>query len=175
MSIKEITLDKSAIEVIIDNGDLTNLLRTINISKDNLEALLSSKDLSELLVKTSISNESLEALLSSKDLSELLKIVYISTSSLEVLVTSSEVVPIINYTGYIAGSVYEEGTPTDRKLFLYTEDDKTLVSSTTSSSGTGSYSFPTTSGNYFIVCLDNWDGVNYNDLIIRGLRPEATT
>ncbi len=152
MSIKEITLDKSAIEVIIDNGDLTNLLRTINISKDNLEALLSSKDLSELL-----------------------KIVYIGTSSLEVLVTSSEVVPIINYTGYIAGSVYEEGTPTDRKLFLYTEDDKTLVSSTTSSSGTGSYSFPTTSGNYFIVCIDNCDGVNYNDLIIRGLKPEATT
>lgn len=74
---------------------------------------------------------------------------------------------------YLSGYTFEEGNPVSRTLYLHDRADGSLMGTTTSS-GNGYYYLETTfSGAHYIVCLDNEEGEDYNDLILGNMIPIA--
>jgi len=83
--------------------------------------------------------------------------------------TEIEIFNSISY--YFSGYVYEQGSPVSRELYLHNRSDGSLINSTTSS-GNGYYYLETTySGSHYIVCLDDAEGEDYNDMIIGNVYP----
>ena len=76
---------------------------------------------------------------------------------------------------FFSGYVFEKNNPVSRKLYLHCRLTGELAGTTTSS-GNGYYYIETAiSGSYYIVCLDNDAGTEYNDLIIGRAFPTLVT
>jgi hypothetical protein len=85
---------------------------------------------------------------------------------------SLEYVPLVYY---FSGYVFEQNNPVSREIHLHNRATGNLESTTTSS-GNGYYYMETaSSGSYYIVCLDDEAGVEYNDLIIGPAFPSTVS
>ena len=73
---------------------------------------------------------------------------------------------------YISGYVKEGVAPVNRQIYLHNRNTGKLVGSTTSS-GIGGYFYVETtySGAHYVVCLDDAEGLDYNDLIYGRIYP----
>lgn len=144
-------------------------MRELNISKEALEILYQGSYLTPNLTEINVSKTALEVLYKIYG-SPLLRAISTSKQSLEVLTnyTPEEATP--TYTHYIAGHIYENMAPCIRTVRLYDEATGLFYNSAVSLPD-GSYTINTVSGTYFAVCIDNAIGLNYNDLVIRGLVP----
>jgi len=75
-------------------------------------------------------------------------------------------------THYIDGYVKEQGAPVERTVRAYRSDTGEEMDYTASISGTGYFYLETTySGAHYVVCLDDMDGISYNDLIYGKIYP----
>lgn len=72
----------------------------------------------------------------------------------------------------VEGYIYEKGVPVSRHLYIYDSSDGSLANSTTSSGNGYYYMTVTTSGSHFIVCVDDEEGDQYNDLIMGRVFPD---
>lgn len=79
-------------------------------------------------------------------------------------------------THYFEGVVQEEGSEVAREVQAYRTDTYELVDSTISTVGTGAYRLETSySGIHHIVCRDDADLPDYNDLILGKMVPTPIT
>ena len=67
---------------------------------------------------------------------------------------------------YFSGYVFEQDNPVSRKLYLHNRSTGELVNTTISNDNGYYYMETAFSGSYYIVCLDDAAGIEYNDLIM---------
>ena len=82
------------------------------------------------------------------------------------LLTFSTAGTVSGTTFYFDGFVKELNTPVQRTLYIYRRNTGEFLGITTSSGDGGYYLETGYGGDHFIVCVDDEDGVQYEDLII---------
>ena len=94
-------------------------------------------------------------------------------SNWNTLITFSTAGTVSGTTYYFDGFVKELNTPVQRTLYLYRRDSGLFLGATTSSGDGGYYIETEYTGNHFVVCVDDEDGVQYEDLIISRALPHS--